>query len=310
VLKIFRGIESYSSNRGACITTGTFDGVHLGHRVILNHLGALAKEADLESVIITFDPHPRRVLFPDQEGLLLINTLDEKLELLEKAGIDNVIVQPFTNEFSRTSALVYVRDLLVNQVGMKKLVIGYDHQFGKNREGSIEQLRELAPMLNFEVVEIPAQMIDDVNISSTKIRYALSDGDIVSANASLGYNFFINGDVVKGNNRGRSLGFPTANIELGHAEKILPKQGVYAVKVETKAASFSGMLNIGVNPTFGDSNKLSIEVNLFDFDEDLYGQKIRVFFNERIRNEMRFESVEELSNQMKNDKEIALQMLK
>ena len=165
-------------------------------------------------------------------------------------------------------------------------------------------------MLNFEVIEIPAQMIDDDNISSTKIRYALSDGDIVTANASLGYKFFITGNVVQGESRGKSLGFPTANIELGHAEKILPQQGVYAVEVEIIGDTFKGMLNIGVNPTFGDSNKQTIEVNLFDFDGDLYGQKIRIFFNERIRNEMRFESVEQLSAQMKNDKEIALQMLK
>ncbi|MEZ4722012.1 MAG: bifunctional riboflavin kinase/FAD synthetase [Flavobacteriales bacterium] len=308
-MKIFRGIETYSSERGACVTTGTFDGVHIGHRKIISKLNDMAESNNMESVMVTFDPHPRRVLFPDQTGLQLINTLEEKLDLLESTGISTVIVHPFTMEFSRTSALIYVRDLLVNRVGMKKLVIGYDHQFGKNREGSIDQLRELAPLFNFEVDEIPAQEIDDVNISSTKIRHALREGDVHSANSYLGYDFYITGKVVKGQSRGHGLGFPTANILIESSEKIIPAQGVYAVEVVLESGRFKGMANIGVNPTFGEENEQTVEVNIFDFNDDIYGKSIRMSFRKRIRSEMRFDNVDELIQQMQNDKKETLSIL-
>lgn len=308
-MKIFHGIESYKAERGACITTGTFDGVHLGHRKILQQLTDFAASQDMDSVLVTFDPHPRSVLFPDQDGLKLLNTLEEKLELLETTGLGSVVVHPFTKEFSRTTALHYVRDLLVNQLGMKRLVIGYDHQFGKNREGSIDQLREYAPLYNFEVVEIPAQDIDDVNVSSTKIRRALVAGEMEIANNYLQYEYFVTGTVVKGASRGRVLGFPTANIEVAHSQKLIPKQGVYAVRAKLKGRLYDGMLNIGVNPTFGEGGAQSVEVNLFDFDEEVYGETIRLYFHARVRDELKFDAVEDLVAQMHRDKEHVTNML-
>lgn len=301
-LKIFRGIESYSSDKAACVTTGTFDGVHLGHKKILQQLTDMAEGQGQESVLVTFDPHPRSVLFPDQDGLKLLNTLEEKLELLETTGLQSVVVHPFTKAFSRTTALHYVRDLLVNGIGMKRLVIGYDHQFGKNREGSIDQLREFAPLYNFEVVEIPAQDIDDVKVSSTKVRSALMEGAVDTANSYLQYPYFLTGEVVRGASRGRALGFPTANIEVAHPQKLIPKQGVYAVEVKVNEQRYHGMLNIGVNPTFVENGMRTIEVNLFDFDELIYGERVHVYFHGRVRNEMKFDSADALVEQMKMDK--------
>ncbi len=300
-MKIFRGIEEYESDRSACVTTGTFDGVHIGHKKILKQLADQAKSENQESVLVTFDPHPRKVLFPDQGGLQLINTLEEKLELLATSGIDSVIVQPFTHDFSRTTALSYVRDLLVEKVGMKHLVIGYDHQFGKNREGSIEQLSEFAPIYDFSVDEIPAQEIDDINISSTKVRYALMEGNVFEANTYLGYEFFISGMVVKGKGRGREMKIPTANIEVNDAQKIIPMSGVYSVGVSVNGENYDGLLNIGMNPTFGDNDTPSIEVHILDFQEDIYVQSIRVFFRDRIRDEIKFESKEDLLKQINID---------
>ena len=307
MLKIFRGIETYSSSRDACVTTGTFDGIHIGHKKILSKLSEEASELNCESVLVTFDPHPRKVLFPDQVGLQLINTLEEKLQLLESCKISAVIVHPFSLEFSRTSALIYVRDLLVNHVKMKKLVIGYDHQFGKNREGSIEQLAELAPLYDFSVDEIPAQDIDDVKISSTKIRYALSDGHIKEANAYLGYEFFITGTVVRGKGRGKGLGFPTANVSIEDSDKIIPKSGVYLVSVEVNGGSHKGVLNIGNNPTFESGENQSIEVHILNFHQDIYGQKVQVKFFDRIRDEVRFDSREALVAQIGRDIKRALE---
>ena len=308
MLKIFRGIESYSSSRDACVTAGTFDGIHIGHKKILNKVSQEAHDLNFESVLITFDPHPRKVLFPDQAGLQLINTLEEKLQLLESCNISSVIVHPFTLEFSRTSALIYVRDLLVNQVKMKNLVIGYDHQFGKNREGSIEQLSELAPLYDFKVNEIPAQDIDDVKISSTKIRYALSDGHVKEANTYLGYEFFITGIVIRGKGRGKGLGYPTANINIGNPDKIVPKPGVYLVFVDIDGASHKGVLNIGNNPTFELGDDQSIEVHILDFDREIYDQKMQIRFIERIRDEVRFESKEALITQIGKDIERAREL--
>jgi riboflavin kinase/FMN adenylyltransferase len=304
-LKIFRGIEAYESNKTAYVTTGTFDGVHIGHKKILKQLSETAHADGALSVLVTFDPHPRKVLFPEQSGLQLINTLEEKLELLGSCGIDAVIVQQFTLEFSRTTALSYVRDLLVAKVKMKKLVIGYDHQFGKNREGSIEQLSEYAPLYGFQVDEIPVQEIDQVNVSSTKVRYALNDGIIVEANTYLGYKFFMTGEVVRGEGRGKQLSIPTANIGINDDDKITPKTGVYAVEVQVDGESFLGVVNIGSNPTFGENNKPSIEVHILNFDKDIYGQKIRLYFKNRIRDEKKFDSSEQLVAQIKQDIEIA-----
>lgn len=309
MLNIFKSIESYHARRGSCVTTGTFDGVHIGHRSILSRLSEKAKASDLESVMVTFDPHPRKVLFPNQTGLKLLTTIDERLELLESSGIDSVIVHPFTLDFSRTSALIYVRDLLVGKAGMKKLVIGYDHQFGKNREGDIDQLKELAPLYGFEVDEIPAQEIDDVNISSTKIRNALLDGDIQTANRYLDYRFFVTGSVVKGRQRGREIGFPTANIEVSDKDKIIPRIGVYAVTVDYKAKTWDAMLNIGQNPTFEETNDLRAEVHIFDFDQSIYGEKLRINFHSRLRDEFKFDSSKALVEQLNKDEIKARELL-
>lgn len=299
-MKVFNGIESYDWQEPTAITTGTFDGIHIGHKTILNQLISEAKEINGRSVLVTFSPHPRLVLFPDREGPILLTTLDERLELLEKTGIDDVIVHPFTMEFSRLSALNYIRDLLVAKLHMKRLVIGYDHHFGRNREGSIDELREMSPMFGFEVTEIPPQDIDQVNISSTKIRNALYDGDIDTATVYLNYSYFINGEVVHGAKRGGKMGFPTANVKVNSPWKLIPRKGVYAVRVDVAGTRYDGMLNIGVNPTFGEQEE-SIEVHIFDFNEDLYGKEIRINFFKRIRDEVKFDSVDDLINRMKID---------
>lgn len=309
-MRVFHDIHSYLVEKDTAITTGTFDGIHIGHKKILSRLSEMCQQQSLRSVLLTFDPHPRKVLFPDDHGLQLINTLDEKLELLEKTGIDDVIVHPFTKEFSRTTALYYVRDLLVQKLSMKKLVIGYDHQFGRNREGSIDQLREYAPLYNFDVSEIPAQDIDDVSVSSTKIRNALLAGEVDKASSFLSYDYFVTGSVVEGKNRGADLGFPTANIQVSSDTKLIPKMGVYAVKVLVDDAYYSGMLNIGHNPTFGAHNQRTMEVNIFDFDHDIYQKNIRVYFLARIRDEQKFNSPEELIDQLILDRNQALNVLK
>ncbi|MAC95180.1 MAG: riboflavin biosynthesis protein RibF [Flavobacteriales bacterium] len=300
-MKIYQGIEQFEKLEKAVVTTGTFDGVHIGHRTILNRLIEVAKKMKGESVLLTFYPHPRMVLQEDAE-LRLLNTIDEKTQLLEKAGIDHLIIHPFTKEFSRTTSLEFVRDLLVNQIGTKKLVIGYDHHFGRNREGSFEHLKEYGPVYGFEVEEIPAQDIDDVNVSSTKIRKALVAGDVKTANNYLGHNFQLNGVVVHGNKVGRELGYPTANIDLQNKYKLIPAEGIYAVKVRLKDESYNGMLNIGRRPTINSGNgEVSIEVNIFDFKKEIYGEKIQLELIERIRDEKKFDSKDELIAEMQKD---------
>lgn len=300
-MKIYQGIEQFEKLEKAVVTTGTFDGVHIGHRTILNRLIEVAKKMKGESVLLTFYPHPRMVLQEDAE-LRLLNTIDEKTQLLEKAGIDHLIIHPFTKEFSRTTSLEFVRDLLVNKIGTKKLVIGYDHHFGRNREGSFEHLKEYGPVYGFEVEEIPAQDIDDVNVSSTKIRKALVAGDVKTANNYLGHNFQLNGIVVHGNKVGRELGYPTANIDLQNKYKLIPAEGIYAVKVRLEDKSYNGMLNIGRRPTINSGNgEVSIEVNIFDFKKEIYGEKIQLELIERIRDEKKFDSKEELIAEMQKD---------
>jgi len=300
-VKIYQGIEQFEKLEKAVVTTGTFDGVHIGHRTILNRLIEVSNKMKGESVLLTFYPHPRMVLQEDAE-LRLLNTIDEKTQLLEKAGIDHLIIHPFTKEFSRTTSLEFVRDLLVNKIGTKKLVIGYDHHFGRNREGSFEHLKEYGPVYGFEVEEIPAQDIDDVNVSSTKIRKALVAGDVKTANNYLGHNFQLNGIVVHGNKVGRELGYPTANIDLQNKYKLIPAEGIYAVKVRLKDESYNGMLNIGRRPTINSGNgEVSIEVNIFDFKKEIYGEKIQLELIERIRDEKKFDSKEELIAEMQKD---------
>ena len=307
-MKIYHNISEYNSEKPIVLTSGTFDGVHLGHQSILNRVNEIAQKNNAESVLLTFFPHPRWVLFPDSEKIKLINTLDEKTRLIERSGIQHLIIHPFTKEFSRTSSLEFVRDIVVNHLHTIKLVIGYDHRFGRNREGSFEHLKEFGPLYGFEVEEIEAQEIDDINISSTKIRNAITSGDIVSANSFLGYDFMLTGEVVKGDQLGRTLGYPTANIYIKEDYKILPSNGVYAVRVKIDGTFFGGMMNIGKRPTVNGKHE-SIEVHIFDFNEDIYNKKIEIQLIEKIRDEKKFNDTEELKAQLEKDKFYALNIV-
>jgi len=301
-VKIYQGIEQFQKLEKAAVTTGTFDGVHIGHRTILNRLNEVARKMKGESVLLTFYPHPRMVL-QNGNDIKLLNTIDEKIQLLDEAGVDHLIVHPFTKKFSRTSSLAFVRDILVNQIGTKKLVIGYDHHFGRNREGSFEHLKEYGPVYGFEVEEIPAQEIDDVNVSSTKIRKALVEGEMKTANAYLGHPYQLTGRVVHGNKVGRKLGFPTANVQIEKEYKLIPAEGIYAVKVLIADTTYNGMLNIGRRPTVDIKDApLSIEVNIFEFDDTIYGREIQLDLIERIRDEKKFENTDELIAEMQKDK--------
>lgn len=300
-MKIYSNISEFTGVDRPIITTGTFDGVHFGHRKIIDRLTKIADSNDGESVILTFSPHPRMVLFPDDHGLQLINTIEEKIELLQKAGVQHLIIHPFTVEFSRMTSIQFVRDILVSQFNTYKLVIGYDHHFGRNREGSFEHLKEYSPLYGFEVEEIPVQLLDDVGVSSTKIRNALLDGKVDLANDYLGYQYPIYGYVVKGKQIGRKIGFPTANLLVEDSTKLIPKDGVYSVDVLIENVKHQAMMNIGQSPTIG-ANSQRLEVHIFDFDQDIYGQNIKVFFKERIRDEVHFESLDFLKEQLRKDK--------
>ena len=308
-MKIYHNISEFTPLDFAVATTGTFDGVHIGHRTILQKLTDTAKKYNGESVLFTFNPHPRMVLQPDLD-LALINSLEEKAELLEECGIDHLIIHPFTKEFSRITSMEFVRNILVKNIGIKKLVIGYDHHFGRNREGSFEHLKEFGPVYGFDVEEIPAKDIDEVKVSSTKIRQALLDGEIETANAYLTRPYRLTGYVVRGDQVGRKLGFRTANITLDNAHKLIPKDGVYAVtlRFSLKGDVYKGMCNIGHRPTVGGTAK-TIEVHLFDFDKNIYGNKITLLFHHRIRNEVKFESVEQLKEQLQKDEKTCRELL-
>lgn len=303
-MKIYSNISEFTGVDRPIITTGTFDGVHFGHRKIIDRLTKIADFNEGESVILTFSPHPRMVLFPDDHGLQLINTIDEKIELLQKAGVQHLIIHPFTVEFSRMTSIQFVRDILVSQFNTHKLVIGYDHHFGRNREGSFEHLKEYSPLYGFEVEEIPVQLLDDVGVSSTKIRNALLLGKVDLANDYLGYQYPISGHVVNGKQIGRKIGFPTANLLVEDSTKLIPKEGVYSVDVLIENVKHQAMMNIGYSPTVGaSSHSHRLEVHVFDFDQDIYGQNIKVFFKKRIRDEIRFESLELLKEQLVKDKD-------
>jgi riboflavin kinase/FMN adenylyltransferase len=308
-LKIHNGIENPINVTNAVVTIGTFDGVHIGHQKIIARLKEVATQHGGETVLITLYPHPRMVLFPDDNDLQLLSTQDEKTDLLSKYGIDHLVVIPFSKEFARLTSLEFVRDILVDKIGVKSLVIGYDHHFGRNREGSIEQLRELAPQFHFEVEEIPAQDIDHVNVSSTKIREALLNGEVETAKQYLGHAYSLQGTVVEGNKLGRTIGYPTANIEIGDKHKLIPADGVYAVHVLVGNERFGGMLNIGYRPTV-DGKKRTTEVNIFDFERDLYGQQLKIEFEARLRNEQKFNGLDALKEQLAQDKINALAALK
>ncbi|PXY00831.1 riboflavin biosynthesis protein RibF [Marinifilum breve] len=308
-MKIYTDLKDFSA-LNPVVTIGTFDGVHLGHRKVIRRLQELAHRVKGETVIFTFYPHPRLVLNKENNGLRLINTLEEKKVLLEAAGIDHLVIYPFTKEFSQLSYIEFVEQILVKQLGMKYLVVGYDHRFGHNREGKYEDLKVFADQLNFKIERQDVLNMDAINVSSTKIRKAIGEGDINTANKYLGYRFFIKGDVVDGKKLGSKIGFPTANIDPQESYKLVPKDGVYAVKVDIDDKRYLGMLNIGVRPTVNNQlDNRSIEVNIFDFDQDIYYKNITIHFYKRIRNEQFFASIDELKAQLAKDKESVVELL-
>ena len=301
-MRIYHHISELSHLTNSIVTIGTFDGVHLGHQQIIKRLVELKKKQGGEIVLFTFAPHPRKVLFPEQSDLKLITTTQEKCELLQQFGVDHVLVFPFTKAFSQIQAQDYISDIIAKGLKTKTLVIGYDHRFGSNREGNIDLLKECASTLDFNVEEIPAQEINQLNISSTRIRKAIDEGDVKTANEFLGYSFFVTGTVVKGKQLGRTIGYPTANIFVEDTDKLIPKIGVYAVNVILNGITYKGMLNVGTNPTTDTDNKIKIEVNIFDFDKDIYGETLKVEFVKWIRNEEKFANLDELKQALANDK--------
>ncbi|WP_418603746.1 bifunctional riboflavin kinase/FAD synthetase [Hwangdonia sp.] len=297
-------IESYKVQAPTVVTIGTFDGVHIGHQKIVKRLINAAKLEGLKSVILTFFPHPRMVLQKDS-SIKLINTIDERHAILDALGLDYLLIKKFTKEFSRLSAEDFVKQILVDKLHAKKVIIGYDHRFGRNRNANIDDLKRFGKVYDFEVEEISAQDINDVAVSSTKIRKALNEGQMAKANMFLGYNFMITGTVVKGKGLGRQLGFPTANIKVEENYKLIPKYGSYIVSSIINNKKVFGMLNIGMNPTVA-GNTESIEVHFFNFNKDIYNKTIQIDLYERIRDEQKFESVEALKNQLAKDRETAL----
>jgi len=297
-VNIYTDLEQIKLIKNPVLTIGTYDGVHLGHQEIINFINSKAKQVKGESVVFTFHPHPRMVLHPDDHNLELLQTIDERIEKLEKAGVQNVIIFPFTKEFSRLTAVEFIRDILVNKIGIHTLVVGYDHQFGRNREGTKTHLEELAPVYNFKIEEISAFMKDEVKISSTKIRTALKTGNIPEANKYLGENFSLTGQVIKGDQIGTQINFPTANILIKENYKLIPANGVYAVNAIINGVKHNAMLNIGHRPTINNKGELRIEAHIFDFSENIYDQQIKIIFVKMIREEKTFANLGDLKNQL------------
>jgi riboflavin kinase/FMN adenylyltransferase len=300
-MKIYHHIDEFTPIKNAVVTIGTFDGVHVGHRKIIGRIKELAETTSGETVLLTFFPHPRMILHPEDDKIKLINTIDEKAELLGQLGIGHLIITPFSRDFSNQSAEAYIRDVLVNKIGTKKIVIGYDHRFGKDREGGLNDLLRLGPVYDFEVVEIPEQDINEVAISSTQIRTCLLDGQIETANTFLGYPFFITGTVIRGDQLGRKMGYPTANIVVEERYKLIPGDGIFAAKVKVEDKVYKGMAYIGTRPTVNGLTR-NIEVNIFDFDRDIYNQRIRMEFHNFVRGDVKFANLEELKEQLAKDR--------
>lgn len=307
-MNIYHSYQYFTSKKPTVVTIGTFDGVHIGHQEIIKNLVDNAKKINGEATILTFFPHPRMVL-QKSNPISLLNTINERKNLLEKTGLNNLIIEPFTKEFSRLSALEFARDVLVNHLNVKKLVIGYDHRFGRNREGSFEQLQKYGATYGFTVEEIPAQDIESVAVSSTKIRNALNEGQVAKANKYLGYNYNLTGTIVKGKALGRKHNYPTINIHIDEGYKLIPKTGVYVVNTLINNEPFYGIMNIGHRPTIDGTHK-TIEVHLLDFNADLYGKSITVKVLQRLRDEQKFDSVELLFEQIKKDELHARDLIK
>lgn len=304
-MRIYYSLDDFSPVKNAVVTSGTFDGVHVGHKKILTRLSEVARKNAGETVVITFWPHPRLVLYPNDTELKLLNTFEEKAALLKKEGVQHLLRIPFTKEFSQLTSEQFIRNILVDKIGTKKLVIGYDHHFGKNREGSFEQLKLNGPTYGFEVEEISKQDVDHVTVSSTTIRKAIESADIELANDLLGQRYSLSGRVVKGDQIGRQLGYPTANIEIDSLHKLIPADGIYAVYVHHADAVYKGALYIGNRPTV-DGTKKVIEVNIFNFNREIYGESLTVEFHKFIRGDQKFDSLDELKAQIDIDKKNTL----
>lgn len=308
-VKIHTDINSFKAHKPV-VTIGTFDGLHLGHQKVINRLIEIARSHGGESVVFTFYPHPRLVIAPQETNLRLLTTLEEKKELFARSGIDHLIIFPFTQEFSQLTYSEFVEQILVKKMHTHCLVVGYDHRFGKNREGGFEYLQECAEEFGFEIEKLEVLLVDEAHVSSTRIREALEKGDVALANKFLGYRFTLHGTVVEGQRVGRKLGFPTANIVASDPHKLIPGYGVYAVEVLISGKRYGGMLNIGSRPTFNkNADNRSIEVHIFDFSGDLYNKEITLIFVGKIRDEQKFSGVEALAEQLKKDKIAALKIL-
>lgn len=302
-MKIKTGAD-YKRIKNSVVTIGTFDGVHVGHQKIINRLVHIAETNKLQALVLTFFPHPRMVVQKDS-SIKLINTIDEKAAQLQQLGVDHLVLKEFTKTFSRLSALEYVRDVLVNKLKVKHIIVGYDHHFGRNRTATIEDLIEFGKFYGFEVTQIDAQEVGDVAVSSTKIRAALREGNMRVANDFLGYNFMLTGTVVKGKGLGANLSFPTANIFIEEPYKLIPKQGVYMVQSKIENQLVYGMMNIGKNPTVSQENKTHIEVHFFNLDANLYSKTLKIELLEHLRNEIKFPNIEALKVQLEKDKALA-----
>jgi riboflavin kinase/FMN adenylyltransferase len=306
-MKIFNNIQSYSSEKESILTIGTFDGVHIGHNKILTKLVEESKKNNLSSLIMTFFPHPRMVLQKSQE-IKMIDTIDEKIHLFEKTGVDNLIIQPFDENFSKIRAKEFVEEILVKKLKIKHIIIGYNHRFGKDREASVDDLKKFGLNYMFTVEEIAAQEIHSIAISSTKIRNAILKGEIKKCNEYLGRNFMLTGEVVHGDGLGKKINFPTANIEIPETYKIIPKNGVYLVKAIINSEIYFGMMNIGVRPTIGGENK-SLEIHFFNFKDNIYNKTFSVEIICKIRDEEKFSSIDELKIQLKKDEQFCLKLI-
>ena len=310
-MEVIRDLKLFPKLTNAVVTSGTFDGVHVGHQKILKRLVENARQIGGKSVVITFWPHPRHVLSDERDKLVfLLTSIEERIELLRKFEVDYLLIIPFTPAFANLTSSQFISEILVNTIGTKKLVIGYDHRFGKNREGSFEYLNENAPHFGFEVEEIPREDVDHVGVSSTKIRKALEAGDIDTANKYLGYFYRLTGTVSEGEKLGRTIGFPTANLEILEPLKLIPARGVYAVYGKVKGRKLKGMLNIGVRPTVGGNLNQTIETNFFDFDQDIYHQELQLELVARLRDEQKFDGLEAMKAQLAEDAIAARAILK
>ncbi len=301
-MKIYHSVNEFIPVENAVVTIGTFDGVHLGHRKLIEKVREIADSIDGETVVLTFFPHPRMVIYPNEHGLELLNTINEKKQLLEAAGVDHLIIHPFDREFSELSSAEFIREVIVNKLKTKKLVIGYDHHFGKKREGNFDDLVRLAPRYGFEVEKIEEEDVNDIAVSSTQVRNALKSGDVETAQSYLGRPYTLTGKIVHGNKIGRTIGFPTANLKISEDYKLIPAEGVYIVTVQIGKKSYFGMLNIGRRPTIEQNGRLSVEVYILDFSRDIYGEELTLHLLKWVRADQKFSGMDDLKLQIEKDR--------